>query len=49
MWISNEAPGVFPEFSAKVSRLCPPHHFVLSLNEEPIAWTDMHGSSIEWF
>ncbi len=49
IWISNEAPGVFPEIRAKVSRLCPPHHFLLSLNEEPIAWTDMHGASIEWF
>ena len=48
-WISNEAPGVFPEVSAKVSRSCPPHHFLLSLNEEPIAWTDLHGASIEWF
>ena len=49
MWISNEAPGVVPEISAKVSRPCPPHHFLLSLNEEPIARTDLHGASIEWF
>ena len=48
VWISNEAPGVFPEISAKVSRPAPPHHFLLSLDEEPIAWTDLHGASIEW-
>jgi hypothetical protein len=48
MWVSNEAPGVFPEISAKARRPRPPHHVLLSLNEEPIAWTDLHGASIEW-
>ncbi len=48
MWISNEAPRVFPEISAKAGRPRPPHHFLLSFNAEPIAWADMHGASIEW-
>jgi hypothetical protein len=48
MWISNEAPGVFPEISAKAGRPWPPHHFLLSLDKEPIAWADLHGGSIEW-
>lgn len=48
MWVSNEAPGVFREISAKASRPRPAHHVLLSLNEEPIAWTDLHGASIEW-
>jgi hypothetical protein len=47
-WISNEAAGVFPEISAKASRPGPPHHALLSLDGEPIAWTDLHGASIEW-
>jgi hypothetical protein len=48
IWVSNEAPGVFPETSAKASRPGPPHHLLLSLDAEPIAWTDLHGASIEW-
>jgi hypothetical protein len=48
IWVSNEAPGVFPEISAKASRPGPPHHLLLSLDAEPIAWTDLHGASIEW-
>jgi hypothetical protein len=48
IWVSNEAPGVFPEISAKASRPGPPHHLLLSLDGEPIAWTDLHGASIEW-
>jgi hypothetical protein len=47
-WISNEAAGVFPEISAKASRPGPPRHVLLSLDGEPIAWTDLHGASIEW-
>jgi hypothetical protein len=48
VWISNEAAGVFLEISAKASRPGPPHHVLLSLDGEPIAWTDLHGASIEW-
>ena len=48
VWICNEAAGVFPEISAKASRPGPPHHVLLSLDGEPIAWTDLHGASIEW-
>jgi hypothetical protein len=48
VWICNEAAGVFPEISAKASRPGPPHHALLSLDGEPIAWTDLHGVSIEW-
>ena len=47
-WISNEAAGVFPDISRKASRRGPPHHALLSLNGDPIAWTDLHGASIEW-
>ena len=47
MRIRNEAAGVFPQISAKTSRPGPPHH-LLPLDEKPIAWTDLHGASIEW-
>ncbi len=47
MWVSNEAPGVFPAVSAKAGRPRP-SRYILSLNGEPIAWTDLHGAAIEW-
>jgi hypothetical protein len=49
VWISNEAPSVFPQFA----RTAPPapgaRHFLLSVNGKPVAWTDPHGRSIDWF
>jgi hypothetical protein len=48
MWVGNEAPLVFTVISAKASQPRLPHHLRLSLNEEPIAWTDLHGASIVW-
>lgn len=48
-WISNEIPGVFPEIAAKAPNNRPRGAFLLSLNGEPVAWTDPHGSWIDWF
>jgi hypothetical protein len=49
VWISNEAPYVFPEIAARVPdaavRRGP---FLLAVNGEPIAWTDPHGAWIDW-
>ena len=49
VWISNEAPSVFPEFT----RAAPPHpspgHFLLAVDGKPVAWTGPHGQSIDWF
>ncbi len=48
VWISNEAPRVFPEIAARVPAPAPPGHFLLAVNGAPVAWTDPHGASIEW-
>ncbi len=48
VWISNEAPRVFPEIAARVRDPAPPGHFLLAMNGTPMAWTDPHGASLEW-
>jgi hypothetical protein len=47
-WISNEAPGVFPDIARRLPERGPPGKFLLSLNGEPRAWTDPHGAAIDW-
>jgi hypothetical protein len=49
VWISNEAPFVFPEIAARAPRPGPAGAFLLSVNAQPIAWTDPHGAWIDWF
>jgi hypothetical protein len=49
VWISNEAPAVSPYENRGPSQLCPVGQFLLLKNGEPIACTDLHGSSIQWF
>jgi hypothetical protein len=48
VWISNEAPDVFPE----IARAAPPHAtrgaFLLSVNHRPVGWADPHGATIDW-
>lgn len=48
VWISNEAPGVFPDIAAKLHSPRPNGAFLLSVNGEPAAWTDPHGAWIDW-
>jgi hypothetical protein len=48
VWISNEAPGVFPSFAKTAPRPPAPGHFLMALNGKPAAWTSPHGQSIEW-
>jgi hypothetical protein len=48
VWVSNEAPGVFPDIDAKVSIPNPVGRFLLSVNGEPVAFTGPHGQSITW-
>lgn len=45
-WISNEAPVVFPSF--KPPEEPPRGMFLLSMNRQPMAWTNPHGASISW-
>ncbi len=46
-WLSNETPGVFPT-AAKLAGHPIPGRFLLSVNSEPVAWTDPHGAAIDW-
>jgi hypothetical protein len=48
VWISLEAPFVFPEIAARAPRPAPPGAFLLSVNGQPVAWTDPHGAWIDW-
>jgi hypothetical protein len=49
VWISNEAPSVFPEIAKRAPSPPSPGHFLVSINAEPVAWTSPHGQSIDWF
>jgi hypothetical protein len=46
-WIANEVPGVFPDIAAKAPSR-PSRRFLLSVDGEPVAWTDPHGAAIDW-
>jgi hypothetical protein len=48
VWISNEAPNVFPDIAAKLAAPGPKGAFLLAVNGEPTAWTEPHGAWIEW-
>jgi len=48
-WISNESPRVFPAIAARAPSPSPRGRFLLALNGRPLAWTDPHGASIDWF
>lgn len=48
VWISNEAPMAFPDIAARAKRPGPAGAFLLSVNGEPMAWTDPHGAWIDW-
>jgi hypothetical protein len=48
VWISNEAPGVFPAIAARLRRRGPPGAFLLAVDGVPVAWTQPHGAWIDW-
>jgi hypothetical protein len=48
VWIANEAPGVFPDITARAKKAGPKGWFLLSLTGEPVAWADPHGAALEW-
>ena len=49
VWIANEAPGVQPTALARLGgRSVRRDVFLLSVDEQPVAWTDPHGKSISW-
>jgi hypothetical protein len=47
IWLSNEAPSVFPDMSARAGPSPRSGSFLLSINGEPLAWTDPHGAWAE--
>lgn len=49
VWISNEAPGVFPDIAEHAPP--PPSRgmFLLAVDGVATAWTDPHGRSLHWF
>ncbi len=50
VWISNEAPGVFPELAKQAPRQPSPElFFLLAIDGKPVGWTGPHGQSIHWF
>lgn len=48
IWLCNESPRVFPEFSEEAGPSPSKGLFLLSLNGKPIGWTGPHGQSIHW-
>jgi hypothetical protein len=49
VWISNEAPAFSFCEDATPKAVCPLGQFLLVKNKEPIACTDPHGRTIQWF
>ena len=49
VWISNEAPGVFPDILARAPAPVPSSRFLLAVDGVPKAWTGPHGQSLDWF
>jgi hypothetical protein len=47
-WIANEGPGLVPDARDAAGEPPQPGSFLLSLNGDPVAWTDPHGAWIEW-
>jgi hypothetical protein len=48
VWISNEAPYVFPDIAARLAGPVRRGPLLLAVDGEPIAWTDPHGAWIDW-
>ena len=48
VWISNEAPFVFPDIAARLAGAVRRGPLLLAVNGEPTAWTDPHGAWIDW-
>jgi hypothetical protein len=49
VWISNEAPAVFPDIAALAPPQPWPDSFLLAVDGKPVAWTTPYGQAIDWF
>lgn len=47
IWICNEAPSVMPHFGFASADAPSQDAFLMSVNNQPTAWTDPHGAWIE--
>jgi hypothetical protein len=48
VWISNEAPGVFPDIAAQLPMRVPRGKFLLAVDGRPVAFSDPHGTALNW-
>jgi hypothetical protein len=48
-WVSNEAPRAVPGVAEQAPTQRAIGRFILAVNGVPVAWTDPHGTAIEWF
>jgi hypothetical protein len=48
VWISNESPDTLPWIAAKLQSDPPKDRFLLAVDGEPVAFTGLHGQSVEW-
>jgi hypothetical protein len=47
-WVSNEAPRALMDIAARAPAQPPRERFILAVNGVPVAWTDPHGTTVEW-
>ena len=47
-WVANEGQAVLPDATIELPEAWPAGRFLLSLDRKPIAWTDPHGTAIDW-
>jgi hypothetical protein len=47
-WISNESPRMLPMIARRAGEAGARGRYLLSVNGAPVAWTDPHGSALEW-
>jgi hypothetical protein len=48
VWLANESPRVIPGVSAEHDAVLNRNGFVLAQDGRPMAWTDPHGTWVEW-
>lgn len=46
--VANESPRLLPAISSRVEAGGAPGQYLLSVNRSPVAWTEPHGSAIDW-
>ncbi|BBK43210.1 hypothetical protein STVA_32300 [Allostella vacuolata] len=47
-WIANESPRVLPAIAARAGPPPAAGRFLLSVDGQPCAWTDPHGTALDW-